>query len=60
MQSPTRTSLRNVEPLDVAIVSLGGALAVGTGVLVVVPELSGRLDAPLPDVAINVAATLVG
>lgn len=60
MLSPTRTSLRNVEPLDVAIVSLGGALAVGTGVLVVVPELSGRLDAPLPDVAINVAATLVG
>ena len=39
---------------------LAGSLAAVTTVIVAVPDLSGRLDAPLVDVAINAAATLVG
>jgi signal transduction histidine kinase len=51
---------RDIRRLDAAIVVIGGALTGATVALWLVPELSGRVNAPLVDVAINVAATLVG
>ncbi len=49
---------REVRRLDVAIALVGAALAATTILLLLVPDLSGRIVAPLVDVAINVAATL--
>jgi signal transduction histidine kinase len=55
----TNTSDRDVRRLDGALALVAGALAVTTLLLWFVPELPGRVVAPLVDVAINVAATLV-
>ncbi len=51
---------RDIRRLDGALAVVGGALALATIILWLAPELSGRIVAPLVDVAINVAATLVG
>jgi signal transduction histidine kinase len=56
--------LRSTDPdvrrLDSALVLISGALAVVTIVLWLAPLISGRITAPLVDIVINVAATLVG
>jgi hypothetical protein len=51
---------RDIRRLDGALAVVGGALALTTILFWLMPELSGRIVAPLVDVAINVAATLVG
>jgi signal transduction histidine kinase len=51
---------RDTRKLDGALGVVGGALAFTTILLWLEPQLSGRIVAPLVDVAINVAATLVG
>ena len=51
---------RDVRRVDAALAVVGGGLAVLTILLWLTPELSGRISAPFIDVAINVAATLVG
>ena len=50
---------RDIRRLDGALAVVGGTLALAT-IYWLMPELSGRIVAPLVDVAINVAATLVG
>jgi signal transduction histidine kinase len=51
---------RDIRRLDGALAVVGGALALTTILFWLMPELSGQIVAPLVDVAINVAATLVG
>jgi signal transduction histidine kinase len=51
---------RDIRRLDGALAVVGGTLALATILFWLMPELSGRIVAPLVDVAINGAATLVG